>query len=492
MSLTRKVTSSVVWLALAQGAQRIGGLVITAVLARLLVPADFGLIALTVVAIGLFKIFTEVGLNTALVQRKELQDEHLTSAFWLTLFLSVLLTSAGLLTAPVIARIYREPRLLPLLIVMMLSVPITNIGQVSDALLQRRLAFRQLAIIDWASSLAAGLIGIGLALARAGVWALVAQNLTLVTMSAVLKIIAAGWLPSLKFQFKYARAMMTFSVAIVGCTLINYAAFNIDNALVGSALGAQALGYYALAFNLVMLPGGSIGGLVTRVMFPALSSIQTDLPRFRRGYLRMLRVISSISLPAIVGLGTSAPILIATVYGEQWTQAIPVLQVLMFVGVLQALNTSGLIFYALGRPNLLLAWAALSLACMSISFAIGVRWGLMGVTWAYVLASPIVWIGPHLLANRMIALPNKSLLFAIGPSLCAATIMGLGVRYFVGYRFLHSNWSNLAVLIALGVVFYGGSYALIGMVLGRREGGLIAWLSGRHSFESSSQLRVTT
>ena len=492
MSLTRKVTSGVAWLASAQVVQRVSGLVITAILARLLSPEDFGLIALAVVAIGFIKIFTDVGFNSALVQREQVGEEHLSATFWLTVAVSLVLTALGVLGSPLIARLYREPRLVSLLIVLFLTVPISNLGQVSDALLQRRLAFRQLATIDWVSSLVAGLAGVGLALARAGVWALVAQNLVLVTVSAAAKMIAARWLPRLSFKFKYAREMMTFSVSVLGCTVINYAAFNIANALVGGALGVQALGYYALAFNLVMLPSMSISGLVTRVMFPALSSVQSDLPRFRRGYLRMLRIMSSVSLPAIIGLGATAPLLVSTVYGDKWILAVPVLQVLTVVGVLQAVNTSGLVFYALGRPNLLLGWAAVTLACMTISFAIGVRWGLVGVALAYVAVSPIVWAGPHLIANRLIALSNKHFVMAIGPSLCAAVVMGMVVSYLTEYRLLHSAWANLLLLVGIGAGLYAGSYALIGTYMGRRQGGLIAWLSGQHSFEVSTQAGITS
>ena len=490
MSLTQKVTAGVLWLTLAQVAQRLSGLVITAVLARLLSPEDFGLIALAVIAIGFIKIFSEVGLNSALIQRREVKEGHLTAAFWMTLALSLLLTVVGAAASPALAKAYGEPRLVTLLIVLLLSVPLNNLGQTSDALLQRRLAFRQLAIIDWASSLVAGLTGVALALAGAGVWALVAQNLLLVGVSSVVKMIAAGWLPRLDFQFKYGREILSFSASVLGCAVVNYAVWNVDNAVVGGALGAQALGYYSMAFGLVMLPSLSISGLIMRVMFPALSSIQDDLARLRRGYLRMLRVLSSVTLPVTVGLGVTAPLLVRVVYGDKWAPAVPVLQVLVVIGILQSVNTSGLIFYALGRPNLMLAWAVVSFVCMTLGFSFGVRWGLVGVAWAYVIVSPIVWLGPHFIANRLIGLPTAKFVLAISPAACACAVMGTAVAYLVGRESypLRSAWANLAFLVLTGATLYVVSYVAMGTFFSRRRGGLQAWLTGRHLAQAEEQV----
>ena len=482
------------WLALAQVAGRLSGLVVTAILARLLAPEDFGLIALTAVAVGLLSIFTEVGLNSALIQKKEVRQEHLTSAFWLSISVGFSLAILGAAAAPLIAGLYSEPRLAVLLPALLLTLPLSGLAQVPDALLKRRMAFRQIACIDWASSLVAGLAGVALAFAGAGVWALVVQSIVVTGLSAFARLAVARWRPDFDFRLGYVREMLTFSASVLGCTLVNFLCNNVDNALIGNVLGVQSLGYYALAFNLVMLPSMTISGIVTRVMFPALASIQDDLPRFRRGYLRMLRVISSVSLPAIVGLGATAPLLITTVYGERWAPAVPVLRVLAVIGALQTINTSGLVFYALGRPNLLLGWSLLSLVLMTAGFAVGVRWGLMGVTWAYVAVSPVVWLGPHVIANRLIELSGRNFMRAISPSLFAVFCMGAVVAYMAKYRLYpaRSSWVNLLVLVGTGAAVYVASYAGMGMLLGRGRGGLLGWLTGRHLAEINNEIRIAS
>lgn len=485
MSLTGRVVKGFSWLVAGQAIQRISGLVITAALARLLMPEDFGLIALTTTAVGLVSILSEAGLTNALVQRLDIVEEHLTSAFWLSLAIGVTLALLGWAASPLIAKLYHEPRLVPLIGALMITLPLGSIGQVPDALLQRRLAFGRLAAVDCVGNIIAGVIGVVLAIQHAGVWALVAQRLALVLISACGRLVAARWLPRLFFHFRYVRDVLSFSASVMGCTLVNFAVNNVDNIIIGGALGVRALGYYALAYNLVMLPAMSVGGLIARVMFPVLSSLQDDIVRLRRGYLRMVHVVSSVTLPVIVGLGAVAPLFVTTIYGERWTPAIPILRVLVVIGIMQAVNTSALIFYALGRPNLLLACVVVSLVCMSLSFAVGVRWGLMGVAWAYVIVSPIVWGGPHVMANRLIALPNKSLVSAIAPSLCAATLMWGVISYASGHEFNStlSPWATLVLMVCIGAAVYTGSYALIGTFLSRQQGGLIAWMTGQHLLE---------
>src|SRR5919202_6370147 len=127
----------------------------------------------------------------------------------------------------------------------------------------------------------------------------------------------------------------------------------------------------------MLMPGTSMGGLVGQVMFPALSSLQNDLARFRRGYLRMMRLLSSATIPVVVGLGVTAPLFVKVVYGEQWGLVIPLLQILTVIGIFEATNTFGMVFYAVGAPNLMLKWAIVSLITMAIGFAIGVRWGTL-------------------------------------------------------------------------------------------------------------------
>ncbi|MGA9995549.1 MAG: oligosaccharide flippase family protein, partial [Pyrinomonadaceae bacterium] len=249
----------------------------TAILARQLSPEDFGLIALTLLAVNFFTYFHDMGLSSALVQRAELREEHLTTAFWLNICAGVILALIGLTLSHPVAAVFREPRVAPLLTVMMITFPISGLGWVSYALLQRKFKFREIAIIEWVANLISGITGIALAIAGAGVWALVAQQLAMSVVLTGGRVIAASWLPKFRFSAQSARELFSFSLSALGYFVVSHGVRSVDNAFVGGVLGVTALGYYALAYNLVLMPGMTICVLIGRVMFPVLSSMQGDM-----------------------------------------------------------------------------------------------------------------------------------------------------------------------------------------------------------------------
>lgn len=488
MSLTKKVTGGVAWLTVAQVIRRGSGLIITAILARLLSPEDFGLIALVSIAVNVVSIFGDAGIGSALVQRAEVSDDHLTTAFWLSNIFSIALAFLGVVLAYPFALFFKEPRIVPLLMVMMLVLPLNALGMVSDVILQRRLEFRRMATIEWMSSLIAGFLGVALALGGAGVWALIAQTIAVSIVSTCSKLYATQWAPSFTFSIEHARNLLSFSVSVIGCAVINFVGSNVDNMIIGGALGVKALGYYTIAYSLVLMPGASIGGMISRVMFPALASLQNDMARLRYGYLRMLRLVASATFPLIFGLGAVAPLFVKTIYGEQWNQVIPLLQVLVVIGIFQAINTCGVVFYAVGRPNVMLLYALLSTSIMAVGFAIGVRWGTIGVAWAYVAVSPLIWIVPHLMANRLIELPNKSFLRAIAPPLFAGMIMFSLVMLLDVQRLglVSLPWLNLMISILEGAAIYIVGLIAIGISRGQWRDNLIPWLMGKHLLERTN------
>lgn len=481
MSLGRKVTHAVSWLAVAQVAQRATTLVVTAILARRLLPADFGLIALTLLSVNFISYFQDMGLSAALIQRSDLEKDHLDTAFWINVGGGLILGLLGVASAPLISAIFREPRLTTLLMVMMITLPINGLGWASHSLLQRRLAFRSISIIEWVSVVLSGVTAVTLALVGIGVWALVAQNIVLSVISSSGRLIAAGWRPGFSFSKKRFRELFSFSSGALGFFLVNHAMRNIDKAIIGGVLGTTALGFYTIAYNLILLPGMTICGLVGKVMFPALSSVQTDMARFRRAYLRMARTVAFCTFPLIIGLGATAKIFIPTIYSDRWMASLPILQILIVIGFFEGIAIWGAAAWALGNTRMSLICALISLVTLSIAFSVGVQWGLTGVAWAYVIASPIIFLLPHLWTNRLMGLRLGAFVEAIAPPLSAAGVMGAAIWLMVsdGVRLFASNWINLAIYILLG----GAIYALVILAIAvfyRRQHGVVSWLIGRH------------
>jgi O-antigen/teichoic acid export membrane protein len=479
MSLGRKITHAVSWLAVAQVAQRGTTLVVTAILARRLHPADFGLIALTLLSVNFMSYFQDLGLSAALVQRADLEADHLDTAFWINVTAGFALGLVGVALSPLISVIFREARLTSILMVMMITLPINGLGWASHSLLQRRLTFKKIAVVEWLSMFLSGITAIVLALLGSGVWALVAQNIVMAVVSAAGRLIAAGWRPGFSFSTKRFRELLSFSSGAFGYFLVNHGMRNIDNAIVGAVLGTTALGYYSLAYNLILMPGMTVCGIVGRVMFPALCSVQNEPSRFRQVYLRMARTITLATFPLIIGLGATASLFVTTIYGPQWAPAVPVLRILIVIGFFEGMTVWGPAAWARGQTKMSVLTAIISLISMAVAFSIGVRWGLTGVAWAYVAVSPIVFIVPHLWTNRIIGLPLVALLKAIGPALIAALVMGIVVS-LVNLSRLYvptSQWLSLVSYIALGGTIYAFVLLCAAVICGQRRA-VFSWIIG--------------
>jgi O-antigen/teichoic acid export membrane protein len=474
MSLSDRVRHSVSWLAIAQGGRRLLTLVTTAILARLIAPEDFGLVNMAMILVGLLSVGSDIGLTSALVQKSDLTEVQICSVFWLNVAACWLLATVGIALSWPIALAYHEPRVVPIIMVLALMLPLNGFGQVSDALLQRDLLFKRLALVELTSTLAASLVGVAVALAGGGVWALVAQYLTTSAVMSLGRLVAAGWRPRARFSFAEVRQFLGFSTSVLFGVMVNYATRNIDNALIGSVLGARALGYYSLAYNLILLPGMAIGSMVNRVLFPALSALKDDLARLRSEYVRGLRMLAAVSIPAIVGLCATAPLFVHVVYGPKWDEVAPLMRILLVIGLFEAVSTSGVVFWAMGRPLVLVAWAGLMLVVMTAAFAIGVRWGATGVAWSYVIVSPPLFLGPHLLAARLISLKLSDLVSCVALPLVAAGAMGVAIVYGLAYLPFSIGWVNLAACVIAGALLYAAVF-FGGAVAGR--GSISAWLA---------------
>ena len=298
------------------------------------------------------------------------------------------------------------------------------------------------------------------------------------------RLIVARWLPRFSFSLRHARELSSFSLSAFGYFLANHGTRNIDNAIVGGVLGATALGYYALAHNLILIPGISICGIVGRVMFPALSSMQDDIVRFRRAYLRMARTVASASFPCIVGLWATAPVLVITIYGEKWVPVVPLVRILAVIGFFEGISIWSMAVWALGKTKITFHIMLVSFAVMTLAFGIGVSRGALGVAWAYVIVCPIIFIAPHLLTNYLMRLRIGPFLKALAPPFCASAVMGITVWVFInhGIEFSAFRWLNLLIFIVIGGAVYIASLIIIA-VANKPEKGIIPWVMGQHLVE---------
>lgn len=455
-NLQRRTARGATWALVDNWGRQLLQLAVFVVLARLLVPEDFGLVALAMVFVMLVALFVDQGLGDAIIQRRQLTHEHLDTAFWAALALGLLMTVAGVLLAIPIAALLNEPRLQPVLQGLSLVFIFTAFASVPMGVLRREMRFRSLAIRTLLSILVGGIVGVVMAVQGYGVWALVGQQLTAALMSVLVLWAASPWRPRLAFSIVHFRELFGFGANVVGSDLLLYLARYSDNFLVGTVLGTVALGIYSVGYRIMDAGNALLVGLARKVAFPALSRLQHDPARLTRAYIRMTRVTTAVVLPAYVGLALVAPELIQLVFGARWREAGPVAAVLFLVGPALALQGfGGSVLSAVGRPDMALRLRFVNTVTAIIGFAIAVSFGIVAVAVAFVIRGYLMLPLQLYMQRRYAGVPTGAFLSRLrGPVAATALMAGavLAVKAFVLPPI--GTALTLAAEIGVGVVVY--------------------------------------
>ena len=388
----------------------------TLVLARLLAPADFGLVALTAAAHELIAHVAPVGLHDALIQRPRLNRAALDSAWWSTLAVAGALTLGVIALAAPIAGVFEQPALAALLAAVALAAFVRALSMPARAVLARRLDFRTPTLIRVVGMVLGGAVAIALAAFGAGPWSLVAHTAVINVTSALLITRVAGWRPGRPDRAALIE-LWKFAASVSAFTVLAYLTANADDQLIGYRLGAQALGYYALAFSVMAWPVRDVLGGVAVVFYPVMARFQSDPARLRAIVLEGLQLTSLFAFPALALIALGAPGFVPWLLGERWTPIVLTAQILALGGLREAtMMLNGVVYRAVGRPHLHLMLALASTPCYLVAFVVGLRWGIEGVAFFYVLTGwllhPVSWW----LLNRTIALPLRGWLAALVPA----------------------------------------------------------------------------
>jgi O-antigen/teichoic acid export membrane protein len=454
--LKQRTVTGLLWSAGVNVGQQFLTFAVTAVLARLLVPADFGLVATVAVFTGFVSLFIDFGLGAALVQRTTLTERHRSSAFWMNLAVGLALTVLVAALAPALARFFDEPRLIDLTWVLSLNFIVASLGIVQSALLQRSMNFRRGAAIEIAAILVGGAVAIGMAVAGYGVWSLVAQLIATSAGRTTLLWATSEWRPHRIVDRDAMRELWRFSGNLAGFTAVNYWARSADNFLIGKFVGAAGLGIYSRAYNLMLLPITQISTVTARVMFPALSRIQQDTPRVKRAYLRAIGIIGLLGFPLTAGLFVVARPFVLTLYGAKWAGVVPVLQILCVAGLMQpVVVTVGWIYQSQGRTDWLMRWGLVTSVLIVSAFGIGIHWGVKGVAVAYAIINYALLYFAFTIPGKLIGMRFREVFLALRGPLFSALAMAALV--WTAGRTFPTGWRPAAVLFAqfgIGVCTY--------------------------------------
>lgn len=452
------------WMTFSQGATIATQMVCGVVLARLLSPSEFGLMALvTLVQTFIQRVFKDLGTGSAIVQRKEASPQLLSSVFFLNFGWGALLTLAVLALADPLGWLMGDGEVVPLLRVACFSFVISSLGLVPMAVIRRKLNYRLLAVLNYLSFSASLLIAVALAAAGMGVWAMVVGGLSGSVLVLVLSWLTSGWRPIRHFDRADIREISSYSLNLTGYQLALYFTLQGDRLIIGRFVGTLALGYYSMATRLFLTPIQLFSTVFSEVLFPALSRVQDDRQTVGDAVVRATAVGCFALCPLLIGLSVVSRPLVKVLVGEQWLPAAPLISILALVGVVsvvQANNTT--VFRSVGRTDLQLRSGIITAIATVTGYLAGAPWGVEGIALGYLVSSLVIAYPLHHMAFRLVDVKVTSLLAAVAPYFVASGVMAGAVaaaRTWVDASG-GSSVAELAVAVAVGAVTYGALMAL--------------------------------
>lgn len=425
------------------------------ILARLLLPEQFGLIGMLVVFMAVAQVFLDSGFGAALIQKQDVTEKDTSSIFYFNILVGVLVAGCLCILAPWVADFYNQPVLTPLLRVMSTVLVINALGLVQNILLVKTIDFRTQTKVSLIASVLSGAIGVGMAYQGCGVWSLAVQQVASAAFRTILLWIFNGWRPIWLFSLQSLREMFGFGSKLLASGLLNTIFDNIYLIVIGKLFSPADLGYFTRANNFQRLPSATLSGIVGRVTFPVFSTIQDDPERMKRGMKKALTMLVLVNFPLMIGLAVVARPLVLVLVTDKWAPCVPYLQLLCMVGLMFPLHLINLnVLQAMGRSDLFLRLEIIKKVLVVINIAITWRWGIMAMIAGQVIIS--------LASYYLNAYYNKALLsYSIWEQICDLypyLINALLMGGLVGTMFYLPIASNAILLLcqimAGGVVYF--------------------------------------
>lgn len=363
------------------------GFISLAIVARVLTPADYGLVAMVVTVTSFLTVFGDLGLSYVTIQRPQISQDQLTVLFWANLAFGLTLGIISALLAPVLVWFYHEPRLLWLTLALASSFPLAALGVQHQAILQRHMQFLRYGLVQISGTMAGAITGVTLALLGWAYWALVLQSLVAATVTTLAAWLSVRWMPGRPRRCDDLRSMMGFGGRLTAHGIVGYLSLNFDKLLLGRVCGPLQLGLYSTPYSLLGRVMNLSAYSVGQAAVPAMSRAQASWDHLRQTYRKMLQLTSLLGLPmCIIGV-IWAPDVVMTVLGGKWQAATPVLQALFLGSIPRMISAStGWIYIGIGRPDRMLRWELLQSPLMALAYIIGVRWMSHGVAMGFAIS----------------------------------------------------------------------------------------------------------
>lgn len=382
-SLKSKTIHGAAWSGFERVANQMVGFVISIVLARLLVPSDYGVVGMLSVFLSISQLFIDAGFTSAIIQKKDRTDADFSTVFWCNLVISLTCYIVLFIAAPWIAEFYRMPVLKNMMRVLGLVLVINATYTIQVTRLTTILDFKTQAKVSFTNCILSGSVGITMASLGFGPWALVAQSVFSSTFSCIAYFGLTRWHPQFLFSKESFKRLFAFGSRILAASCLHTLYVNISPIIIGRKYSAMALGVYSRADTLVALPGGIFQSTLGRVIYPVLSSIQDDEPRLRAAYNKYLRMITSLVAPSMLLMAAVSEPLILALIGDKWLSCVPYIMILAVAWMVDPIIVVNLnMIYVKGRSDIVLKLEVIkkviAIAIVVVAVQFGVIWLCVG------------------------------------------------------------------------------------------------------------------
>lgn len=424
-------------------------------LARLLTPDDFGLVAMVLVFSAFSQLLVDFGLAAALIQRRDISPIHYSTSYWFSVLLGVILALMMILASEPIALFYGRTEVKWICYAVAPTYIANSLSSAPKAMLSKGLMFKRLALVDFTVSIIAAISAIAAAIIWQNYWAIVAQAI----IQSWLRTIFLNYLSPQKltanFNLSALKELMSFSLSVFATKLLRQVALQLDKVLIGRFLDSQTLGLYSRAYQLMLFPLANVSRIVSGVMFPAFSEIQKDIFRIRSIYIKAIGAISVITFPMMLGMYFVAPYFVEFILGKQWVGMVPIMRVFCLVGLFTSIATiTGSIYLALGRAKLQLKVNLLNQPLQVLALCVGVTYGLKGILIAYAISNLVTILITWMVAGKLINLSLGGIFKVLAPTFVCSLIMSFGMYVIDVYTPTYGAGLKLFLLILIGSIIY--------------------------------------
>lgn len=429
-----------------------------AVLAHLLPPEDFGLMGMVLVIINLGMAFADLGISQAIIWKQEVTSDQLSTLYWINIIAGIIVFGVVLAISPFVSAFFHEPRLVGLMFWAAFIFPIMSFGQQFFMLLQKDLCFKRIAVVEISAASVGVAVAITAAVLDQGVLSLIWGQLSHCLVASLCYGITGWheWRPRFVFKPRELKGIISFGLFQMGQRVVNDFAVNVDYIMVGRFLGPELLGIYMLAWQIMVAPMTKINPVLTKVAFPVFAKKQTDDSALCRGYIELSKIIAILTLPILVLVTVTAPVLIPVIFGPQWVKAVPLVQIFSLLGLFRSLsNPIWSMLWAKGLANVAFVLNSILAVVSAGVFWFAAQRGLYTMAWTEVIIAGLFFLIVIKTLNIVIGLKYWNFIKDVGrPSLLALAGGAVTFGFYLIFKEAGNDVVLLAGLLCIGVLCY--------------------------------------